>query len=55
MKKESTYRNAGRNPIPNPIRKNFLIPMSREKEVIDFIRNIQNEEIQKEKNKSVKV
>jgi len=28
--------------------------MSREKEVMDFIRNIQKEEIQKEKNKNVK-
>lgn len=55
MKKESTYRNAGRKPIPNPIRLNFLIPSEKEAEVRKFILDIQNEAIEKEKNKSVKI
>jgi len=37
----------GRKKIPNAIRKNFLIPMSKEKEVIDFINAIQQEAIAK--------
>lgn len=55
MKKESTYRNAGRKQIPNPIRLNFLIPSEKEQEVRDFIWNIQKEAIEADKNKSVKI
>lgn len=37
----------GRKKIPNAIRKNFLIPMSKEKEVQEFINTIQQEAIAK--------
>jgi len=38
----------GRKKIPNAIRLNFLKPMSKEKEVKDFINAIQKEAIEKE-------
>lgn len=41
----------GRKKIPNAIRKNFLIPMSKEKEVQEFINGLQNEAIKTEQEK----
>lgn len=43
----------GRKKIPNAIRKNFLIPMSKEKEVIEFINGLQQEAIKSESEKII--
>lgn len=43
----------GRKKIPNAIRKNFLIPMSKEKEVQEFINAIQQEAIAKTESEKI--
>jgi len=45
MKKNE--RNAGRKAIPNPIRKQFLIPKNRVTEIENHVVKVQNEEIYK--------
>jgi len=44
---KNNERNAGRKAVPNPIRKQFLIPKNRIAEIETHVVQVQNEEIYK--------